>query len=106
MNNIGELQVLIVDDHALIRREIRSMLEGNEEIQILGEASKPKVKMLQTTVLREGILNALVFIATVIGVHQLLALACVRSTRIRRIVRSGPRLLIKNAKVDYEALAS
>ncbi|OQW32658.1 MAG: hypothetical protein A4E19_04650 [Nitrospira sp. SG-bin1] len=62
--------------------------------------------VLQTTALRDGVLNALVFITTVFGAHQLLAVVCARSTRIRRIVRSCPRPLIKNARVDYEALES
>jgi uncharacterized membrane protein YcaP (DUF421 family) len=62
--------------------------------------------VLQTTALREGVLNALIFIATVFGAHQLLAAVCARSTRIRRIVRSCPRPLIQNARVDHEALAS
>jgi uncharacterized membrane protein YcaP (DUF421 family) len=62
--------------------------------------------VLQTTALREGVLNALIFIATVFGSHQLLAMVCARSNRIRRIVRSCPRPLIQNARVDYEALAS
>lgn len=62
--------------------------------------------VLQTTALREGDLNALIFITTVFGAHQLLAMACARSTRIRRIVRSCPRPLIQNARVDSEALAS
>jgi uncharacterized membrane protein YcaP (DUF421 family) len=62
--------------------------------------------VLQTTALREGVLNALIFIATVFDAHQLLAAVCARSTRIRRIVRSCPRPLIQNARVDHEALAS
>lgn len=62
--------------------------------------------VLQTTALREGVLNAIVFIATVFGSHQLLATACARSKRIRTIVRGCPRPLIRNAHVDYEALAS
>jgi len=61
--------------------------------------------VLQTTALREGVLNALVFIATVFGAHQLLAAACARSSRIRNIVRGCPRPLIRNARVDFEALA-
>ena len=40
--------------------------------------------VLQTTALREGVLNALIFIVTVFGAHQLLAVVCARSTRIRR----------------------
>ena len=62
--------------------------------------------VLQTTALREGVVNALVFIATVFGAHQLLAMACARSTRIRRLVRSCPRPLIQNGRVDYHALKS
>jgi uncharacterized membrane protein YcaP (DUF421 family) len=62
--------------------------------------------VLQTTALREGVLNALIFIATVFAAHQLLARVCARSNRIRRIVRGCPRPLIQNACVDYEALAS
>ncbi|MGZ8380483.1 MAG: DUF421 domain-containing protein [Nitrospira sp.] len=62
--------------------------------------------VLQTTALREGVLNAFIFIATVFGAHQLLAAICAHSTRIRHLVRNCPRILIQNARVDYEALAS
>ena len=62
--------------------------------------------VLQTTALREGVLNAIIFIATVFSAHQLLAVVCARSTRIRHIVRSCPRHLIQNGRVDNEALAS
>lgn len=61
--------------------------------------------VLQTTALREGILNVLVFIATVFGAHQFLAAACARSSRIRNIVRGRPRPLIRNTQVDFNALA-
>lgn len=61
--------------------------------------------VLQTTALREGVLNALVFIATVFGAHQLLTATCARSSRIRNIVRGCPRPLIRNARVDFDALA-
>ena len=62
--------------------------------------------VLQTTALREGVLNAFIFIVTVFGSHHLLAMVCARSTRIRRIVRGAPRPLIQNTRVDYDALAS
>lgn len=61
--------------------------------------------VLQTTALREGPLNALVFVATVFSSHHLLASLCARSTRVRTIVRGCPRPLVRNAHVDYEALA-
>jgi len=34
-----EIQVLIVDDHVLVRRGIRSILEGYPDIHVVGEAS-------------------------------------------------------------------
>lgn len=33
------LRVPIVDDHALVRKEIRSMLEGHVDIHVVGETS-------------------------------------------------------------------
>lgn len=38
MNKEKSKQVLIVDDYALVRQEIRSMLEGCPDIQVVGEA--------------------------------------------------------------------
>ena len=61
--------------------------------------------VLQTTALRAGILNALIFIATVFGAHQLLAMICARSNRMRCIVRGAPRPLIRDMRVDFDALA-
>lgn len=62
--------------------------------------------VVQTTTLREGPLNAVVFIATVFGSHLLLTTLCARSTRVRNIVRGCPRPLVRNAQVDFGALAS
>lgn len=61
--------------------------------------------VLQTTALRAGVINALVFVGTVFLAHQLLALVCARSTSVRCIVRGSPRPLVRNAQVDHEALA-
>jgi len=47
--------------------------------------------VLQTTVLREGSANALVFIATVLAAHVGLARLCARSRRVRRLVRGARR---------------
>ena len=32
------IQVLLADDHVLMRRGIRDLLEGDSEIQVVGEA--------------------------------------------------------------------
>lgn len=60
--------------------------------------------VLQNTVLREGTLNSLVFIATVLAVHVGLARLCAHSRRVRRLVRGAPRPLVWNGQVSYEAL--
>lgn len=62
--------------------------------------------VLQTTALREGLLNAIVFVATVFGAHRLLAALCTRSPHVRNFVRGCPRPLIRNAQVDFQALDS
>lgn len=49
------VQVLLVDDHALIRREIRSMLEGYDDIQVVGEASNGSEAILLVEQLRPSI---------------------------------------------------
>jgi uncharacterized membrane protein YcaP (DUF421 family) len=60
--------------------------------------------VLQQVALREGAVNALVFVATVFTVHRGLALLCARSARIRRLVRGAPRPLIRNGQVSFDAL--
>ena len=60
--------------------------------------------VLQQTMLREGKLNAAIFIATVFVTHRGLAQWCARSKRIRRLVRGAPRPLIRNGQVAYDAL--
>lgn len=60
--------------------------------------------VLQTTTLKEGPLNALIFVITVFMSHRLLALACARSMRLRHIIRGGPRPLVRDGKALKKAL--
>jgi uncharacterized membrane protein YcaP (DUF421 family) len=60
--------------------------------------------VLQQTVLREGTSNALVFVATVFAAHRGLALWCARSKYMRRLIRGGPRPLVRDGQVAYDAL--
>jgi uncharacterized membrane protein YcaP (DUF421 family) len=61
--------------------------------------------VLQTSALRPGLLNAIVFVVTVFSLHRALALATARSTRLRRLVRGEPRPLVVNGRVSDDALA-
>lgn len=60
--------------------------------------------VLQTTMLRPGNTNAIVFIGAVFGAHRATALACARSQRLRRVLRGAPRPLVVHGKVSFEAL--
>lgn len=60
--------------------------------------------VLQSTALREGTINALIFIVTVFMAHRALALVCARSKRVRRLVRGAPRPLIRSGQVAHDAL--
>ena len=61
--------------------------------------------VLQQTTLRPGVVNALVFVATVFLLHQLVAGLCARSRTARRLLRGAARPLIRNGQVSLEALA-
>jgi uncharacterized membrane protein YcaP (DUF421 family) len=61
--------------------------------------------VLQTSALRPGIGNAVVFVATVFALHRGLSVACARSRALRRIVRGAPRPLVMDGQVSPQALA-
>lgn len=60
--------------------------------------------VLQTTALDAGKANALVFVATVLAAHKLLAIGCARSTALRHFVRGKPRVLLRDGRIDADAL--
>jgi uncharacterized membrane protein YcaP (DUF421 family) len=60
---------------------------------------------LQATTLRDGAVNAFVFIATAFALHRGLAAGCARSPRLRRLVRGEARPLIVDGRVSAEALS-
>ena len=55
--------------------------------------------VLQNTALRDGLPNAAVFAATVLGAHIALARACARWGGLRRLVRGAPRPLVRDGVV-------
>jgi uncharacterized membrane protein YcaP (DUF421 family) len=58
----------------------------------------------QTLAIAEGAVNTLVFIATVLVVHRVLAFACARSRTLRHLLRGRPRALVRNGTPDLAAL--
>ncbi len=62
--------------------------------------------VLQTSLLREGPLNAVVFVVVVFSAHRLTGAACLRSKAFRRLVRGRPRPLVEDGRVMFDALES
>ncbi len=61
--------------------------------------------VLQTTLLGEGVANAVVFLVTVLALHRLVAQACAQSPRLRKMLRGEPRELVTRGVVLDDALA-
>jgi len=61
---------------------------------------------LQQIALLPGTWSAVVFVAVVFAAHRGLALLCVRSARVRALVRGVPRPLVVDGVVQADALAA
>jgi uncharacterized membrane protein YcaP (DUF421 family) len=62
--------------------------------------------VLQMTLLQPGVANAAVFLITVLALHRLVAQACARSPRLRKMLRGEPRQLVNRGVVLDDALAA
>jgi uncharacterized membrane protein YcaP (DUF421 family) len=60
--------------------------------------------VMQNATLADGAANAAVFILTVFALHRLNAFLCVRSRRIRHLLRGKPRPLVRDGRVIDNAL--
>jgi uncharacterized membrane protein YcaP (DUF421 family) len=60
--------------------------------------------VLQSALLRDGAANAVAFVLTVFACHKVLAALCLRSERLRHLVRGAPRVLVREGQVQEEAL--
>jgi uncharacterized membrane protein YcaP (DUF421 family) len=61
--------------------------------------------VMQSTALQEGTANAVVFVVTVFIAHRSIAALCVRSPRLRHLVRGKPRPLVHDGRIMERALA-
>ena len=62
--------------------------------------------VLQTALLAKGVANSVVFLVTVLVLHRLVAQACARSPRLRKMLRGEPRPLVTQGVVLEDALKS
>ncbi len=51
-----EIRVLLVDDHEIVRRGVRGMLEQEEDIEIVGDCSSTEEALRQTEILLPNII--------------------------------------------------
>jgi uncharacterized membrane protein YcaP (DUF421 family) len=61
---------------------------------------------LQNVTLEEGKASAITFILTVFILHRLTALGCAQSPLLCRIVRGGPRPLVRDGRILKKALVA
>ncbi len=50
-----EIRVLLVDDHEIVRRGVRGMLEQEEDIEIIGDCASAEEALLQTEIFSPNI---------------------------------------------------
>jgi uncharacterized membrane protein YcaP (DUF421 family) len=59
---------------------------------------------IQSSLVSEGLLQAIVFVVVVFTAHRSLAAVCQRSAAVRHLVRGKPRALVRDGRVIEEAL--
>jgi uncharacterized membrane protein YcaP (DUF421 family) len=60
--------------------------------------------VLQTSTLKAGSLNSLIFIATVFSAHKATSIASTRFRLVRRLVRSSPQPLVRDGRIIERSL--
>jgi DNA-binding NarL/FixJ family response regulator len=77
---VSRVRILIADDHEVVRKGLRSLLEGHEGLEIVGEASNGREAVDKATVLRPDV------VVLDIGMPELNGLEATR-----QIVKATPR---------------
>jgi DNA-binding NarL/FixJ family response regulator len=55
MSELPQIKLLIADDHEMVRLGLRSLLESNPRIRVVGEATSPQHAVYQTSLLRPDV---------------------------------------------------
>jgi DNA-binding NarL/FixJ family response regulator len=77
---VNRVRILIADDHEVVRKGLRSLLEGHEGLEIVGEASNGREAVDKATVLRPDV------VVLDIGMPELNGLEATR-----QIIKATPR---------------
>lgn len=77
---MNRVRILIADDHEVVRKGLRSLLEGHEGLEIVGEASNGREAVDKATVLRPDV------VVLDIGMPELNGLEATR-----QIIKATPR---------------
>jgi len=83
--DLTAIRVLIVDDHAIVRKGIRALLAEYEDIEVVGEASEGQEAINQADVLNPDVILMDLVMPGVDGIE---------ATRLITAAETGPRILV------------
>jgi DNA-binding NarL/FixJ family response regulator len=115
----AKIRVLLADDHSLVRRGFRRMLEDDEAIEVVGEAANGEEAIAMTNALRPAVVvmdvampgtNGLTATKTIVAKHPGVAVLMLsmhsEETLVRQALDNGARgYVLKNA-LDLDLAAA
>ena len=115
----AKIRVLLADDHSLVRRGFRRMLEDDEAIEVVGEAANGEEAIAMTNALRPAVVvmdvampgtNGLTATKTIVARHPGVAVLMLsmhsEETLVRQALDNGARgYVLKNA-LDLDLAAA
>jgi two-component system, NarL family, response regulator NreC len=112
---IGQIRVVLVDDHALVRAGLRSLLHGNPEITVVGEASdgegaldavlraRPDVVVMDLEMPNgDGLTATTALIARMPGVHVLIVSMFAEREKLLAVLAAGARGYLAKSGAERE----
>ncbi|MEZ4502210.1 MAG: response regulator transcription factor [Dehalococcoidia bacterium] len=118
-NGVHRLRLLVVDDHALLRQALRSLLDGQEGLEVVGEATNGREAVEASERLRpdvvlmdmvmpglNGIEATRQIVKRVPGCRVLILTAYLEDERLLQALRAGASgYVVKNSELDELVLA-
>jgi DNA-binding NarL/FixJ family response regulator len=116
---VNRARILIVDDHAIVRRGVRALLEAQPELEIVGEASTGRAAVEMTETLRPDVVVLDLSLPELHGLEvtrrisadfsgiQVLVLTMHHSEELARQVRAaGARAFVLKSDADQDLVAA
>lgn len=117
--NVKKIRILLADDHAMVRKGFRLILESHPDFEIIGEAGNGKEALEQAEALRPDLVVMDVAMPELNGIEvtrrlaqslphtRVLALSMHKdSVYVREILRAGARGYLLKDSIDSDLLAA